>query len=439
MESFIERETPLCKDHLLAGSERRGKDLGVTLGREFSQAAVEAGARQPLGWGQRDEVTDGRMSPPRAEPVLLGPDIDDLEACHGCNCRLWGDRCRRHGRSGVRQLRARVILVVTQGCAQHEVGAGHPERPARLSAALAGLRDAGLDDAIDLVAAQPAPLPAILRVHDAALIERLSALDELGGGFIDGDTAMNAHSFGAARLAAGAGLVAIEQLRAGTHRAALCVVRPPGHHATPSTAMGFCLFNSIGVTAAALVAAGERVAIIDFDAHHGNGTQEVFYESDQVLFVSLHQFPWYPGTGRVDEIGRGPGAGYTVNIPFAAGTSGDAYRHAFEAVVWPKIEGFRPTWILVSAGYDGHRLDPLAQLGLTSGDYGDLARQLVAMAPSGRLIAFLEGGYHLDSLASSVAATVGAFADVSVHAEEASSGSRADHVIAAVRAQHGLR
>ena len=333
-----------------------------------------------------------------------------------------------------------MILVVThEGCGQHEVGAGHPERPARLSAALTGLRDAGLDDAVDFVAAQPASLPEILRVHDGALVERLSALDDSGGGFIDGDTAMNAHSLAAARLAAGAGLVAIEHLRAGTHRAALCVVRPPGHHASPSTAMGFCLFNSIGVTAAALVAAGERVAIVDFDAHHGNGTQDAFYESDRVLFVSLHQYPWYPGTGRVDESGRGPGAGYTVNIPFAAGTSGDAYRHAFAAVVWPKIESFAPTWLLVSAGYDGHRLDPLAQLGLTAGDYGDLARQLLAMVPRNRLIAFLEGGYHLDSLGLSVAATVAAFAEVSVRTEAPSSGARADHVIAAVREHHGLR
>jgi acetoin utilization deacetylase AcuC-like enzyme len=308
-----------------------------------------------------------------------------------------------------------------------------------LSAALTGVRDAGLDDAIDVVAAQPASVPEILRVHDAALVERLSALDDSGGGFIDGDTAMNAHSFAAARLAAGAGLVAVEHLRAGTHRAALCVVRPPGHHASPSTAMGFCLFNSIGVAAAALVAAGERVAIVDFDAHHGNGTQDAFYESDQVLFVSLHQYPWYPGTGRVDESGRGPGAGYTVNIPFAAGTAGDAYRHALAAVVWPKIESFAPTWLLVSAGYDGHRLDPLAQLALTAGDYGDLARQLVAMVPRGRLIAFLEGGYHLDSLGLSVAATVGAFADVSVPTEAPSSGARAEHVIAAVREHHGLR
>ena len=333
-----------------------------------------------------------------------------------------------------------MILVIThERFGQHEHGAGHPERPARLSAALAGLRDAGLDEAIEFAASESAPLPAILRVHDVALVERLSALDEGGGGFIDGDTSMNEYSFEAARLAAGAGLVAIERLREGRHRAALCVVRPPGHHATPSTSMGFCLFNSISITAAALVAAGERVAIVDFDAHHGNGTQDAFYDRDDVLFVSLHQYPWYPGTGWVDEVGRGRGAGYTVNIPFAAGTSGDAYRHAFDAVVWPKIESFRPTWILVSAGFDAHRLDPLAELGLTSGDFGDISRKLITMVPAGRLIAYLEGGYHLDSLALSVAETVGAFEGVAVDGEDASSGTRAEDVIAAVQAQHGLR
>jgi acetoin utilization deacetylase AcuC-like enzyme len=334
---------------------------------------------------------------------------------------------------------ARVILVVThERCGQHESGIGHPERPARLAAALAGAQLAGLDDAIELAAARPASTGDLRRVHDAAVIDRLSRLDEQGGGRIDTDTAMNAHSFEAALVAAGAGLVAVDELRAGRHRAALCVVRPPGHHAAPSQSMGFCLFNSIAVAAAALVAQGERVAIVDYDAHHGNGTQDAFYATDRVLFVSLHQYPWYPGTGAIDETGVGDGAGHTVNIPFAAGTSGDAYRLAFDEIVVPKIERFAPTWLLVSAGFDGHRLDPLAQLGLTAGDYGDLASKLARLVPPGRIVAFLEGGYHLDALTASVGTTIAAFADTPVDLEARSSGSRAEHVVAAVRAQHGL-
>jgi acetoin utilization deacetylase AcuC-like enzyme len=202
--------------------------------------------------------------------------------------------------------------------------------------------------------------------------------------------------------------------------------------------MGFCLLNSVAITAAALADAGERVVIVDFDAHHGNGTQDVFYADDRVLFISLHQYPWYPGSGRIDEMGAGAGTGYTVNVPFPAMTAGPAYRAAVQRVIWPRVEAFRPTWLLVSAGFDGHRLDPLAQLGLTSGDYADLTAELAQMVPPGRVVAYLEGGYHLDGLAWSVAATVGALMGEPVRPEPSSTGETGLAVVEAVRQRHGI-
>jgi acetoin utilization deacetylase AcuC-like enzyme len=171
--------------------------------------------------------------------------------------------------------------------------------------------------------------------------------------------------------------------------------------------MGFCLVNNVAVTAAALAASGERVCVVDYDAHHGNGTQEVFYADPRVLYVSLHEWPLYPGTGRLDETGAGAGAATTCNLPLPAGSTGDVYLRALDDVVGPLVERFAPGWVLVSAGFDAHRADPLTGLGLSAGDYGALAARMAELAPGpGRLIAFLEGGYDLDALRASVAATL---------------------------------
>ncbi|HZD65616.1 MAG TPA: histone deacetylase, partial [Acidimicrobiales bacterium] len=211
---------------------------------------------------------------------------------------------------------------------------------------------------------------------------------------------------------------------------AFVAARPPGHHATADEAMGFCLLNNVAVAAAALTARGERVAIVDYDVHHGNGTQDVFYEDPHVLYVSLHQWPLYPGTGRLEDTGAGAGEGTTLNLPMRPGTSGDPYRAALDQVIIPAVEAFSPTWMVLSAGFDGHRADPLADLVLTAGDFADLTARLVSLVPAGRRLAFLEGGYDLDSLATSAGACVAALAGVAWRPEPASSGGPDAPVVA---------
>jgi acetoin utilization deacetylase AcuC-like enzyme len=199
--------------------------------------------------------------------------------------------------------------------------------------------------------------------------------------------------------------------------------------------MGFCLLNNVAVTAAALVARGERVCVVDYDAHHGNGTQEVFYEDPRVLYVSFHEWPLYPGTGRIDEIGAGAGTGATCNLPLPAGATGDLYLRALDDVVAPLVERFDPTWLLVSAGFDAHRADPLTGLGLTAGDYAMLAARMAELAPGpGRLVVFLEGGYDLQALRASVTATLGPLVGEPARAvEPATSGGPGGEVVEAVR------
>jgi acetoin utilization deacetylase AcuC-like enzyme len=329
-----------------------------------------------------------------------------------------------------------VLVEVHPAFMSHDTGPGHPERPARLDAVLAGLTGANLDDAVREVTPEPAPLDVLRLVHPA---EHLAALERLcaeGGGYIDGDTHVGRHSFEAARLAAGAGLDAVARLERSEASAAFCVVRPPGHHARPRQAMGFCLVNSIAVTAAALAERGERVVIVDWDAHHGNGTQDVFYADPRVLYVSLHQWPLYPGTGRAEEIGAGAGTGSTINVPVPAGTTGDVYLAAVDELIGPAIERFGATWLLVSAGFDAHRADPLTDLGLTAGDYADLTRRLAGLVPAGRIVAFLEGGYDLDALAASAASFVSALVDEPFRPEAASSGGPGRSAVEAARRLH---
>jgi len=332
-----------------------------------------------------------------------------------------------------------LLVAADERFAEHDPGRGHIERPARYGAVLEGFRAADVDGAIRPLPTRPATRAELERVHRGAYLDQLEAFCRRGGGPLDPDTVATPASWEVALHAAGVGVAAVEALEAGEADAAFCAVRPPGHHAESTHAMGFCLLNNIAVAAAAARARGGRVAIVDWDAHHGNGTQHTFYAEPDVLYISMHEWPLYPGTGRLDEVGEGAGTGTTVNLPFPSGATGDVYLAAIDTLIAPMFEAFRPDWLMVSAGFDAHRADPLTGLGLLAGDYADLTARLAELAPPGRSILFLEGGYDLDALRDSVAATVSTLVGAPRRPEPSSSGGPGHHVVRAARTLHCLQ
>ena len=305
-----------------------------------------------------------------------------------------------------------MILATDPFCAKHDAGAGHPEQPRRYAAVAQALRDAGLWKQCREIGPRAVSREDLQLVHeprylDLAEREIADGADQLS----TGDTAVGPHSWEAAKRATGCALAAVDGVFKGDAKTAFCLIRPPGHHASPGRGMGFCILNNIALAARHVQRRHgvSRVLIIDWDVHHGNGTQDAFYTDGSVFFFSVHQSPWYPGTGRAAETGEAEGKGATLNCPLPAGSGRQEIFAGFEEKLIPAMEKFRPEFVLVSAGFDSREGDPLGQFRLTDADFADLTRITRGIADrsaQGRVVSMLEGGYNLTGLASAATAHV---------------------------------
>jgi len=302
-----------------------------------------------------------------------------------------------------------VTLLYTDPLFREHITGSHPEHPRRLAAIVAHLDGLGLSKQCTLPHWRPASSEQLERVHDPHYVEHIQRYAAAGGGHIEADTVLSPRSYEVATLAAGAACDAVHRVLAAEDSNALCLVRPPGHHARPHDAMGFCLFNSVAVAARSALAQHDldRVLIVDWDVHHGNGTQEMFWDDGRVAFLSIHRWPFYPGTGDSDEIGSGRGLGWIRNVPVEFGTPRQSFHDQFERALADLAAKVRPQLILVSAGFDAHREDPIGSLELETEDFTNLTKTVLAVADEyagGRTVSLLEGGYNPQRLAESVEA-----------------------------------
>ena len=299
-------------------------------------------------------------------------------------------------------------LVYHPAYLEHDMGAGHPESPNRLRAIMQQLEQSGTATRITRIEPRRAEDEWITQIHARAYVASLNQHAPASGRVsLDPDTSMSPGSLTAAYLAAGGTLAAVDAIMAKQVDHVFCAVRPPGHHAEANRAMGFCLFNNVAIAARYVQKKYglKHVLIVDWDVHHGNGTQHSFEDDPSVLFFSTHQYPHYPGTGRATERGNGAGEGFTINVPMEAGEGDEEYRAIFQKSLVPAADAFKPDFVIISAGFDAHRDDPLAGMGLTEEGYADLTNIVAGIAKrhaQGRILSSLEGGYHLTALAASV-------------------------------------
>ncbi len=301
---------------------------------------------------------------------------------------------------------ARTAVVIDPDFLKHQPGHAHPERPERLKVLLDLTRGLHGSD-LQILPPRPAKKEEVSSCHSSEYIDLVRSTSEINRYALDGDTVTCADSYGIALLAVGGFLRLLDSVSAFDFRNGFALVRPPGHHATRDRAMGFCLFNTVAIGAQYLkrLYGARRILIMDWDVHHGNGTQDSFYQDPSVLYISTHQYPYYPGTGAIEEVGNGKGEGYTVNIPLPAGCGDEEYLCVFKEIVIPIADKYQPEWVLVSAGFDSHQHDPLGGMRVTEKGFGIMASMLLELAQkhaAGKIAFLLEGGYNLEALRNSV-------------------------------------